>query len=85
MQNAFCKIMINDKELGKGFFCNIQFPYKNNPMLVLIINALIMKENNNIEKELLTISLNGNRGTFIIKLDNNIIVYEDNDSNITII
>ena len=84
MKNTFCKIMLNNKELGTGFFCTIKFSNINNPILVLIINGVIIKENNAQGKSL-NIILNENKGIFLLPVDNNRIIYEDNDSNITII
>ena len=85
IKNAFCTIMLNDKELGKGFFCLIPFPNKNNQSLVLIINCLLIKENINVQGNLLTIKLNENKGIYLLELDNNRKIYEDNDFNITFI
>ena len=44
--------MLNDKQLGNGLFCLIPFPNKNNQLLVLIINSLLIKENENIKGNL---------------------------------
>ena len=85
MKSAFCKIMLNDNELGKGFFCLISFPNKDNQILILIINNILIKENINVKGNLLTIKLIEDKGTFLLQLDNNRKIYEDNYSNITII
>ena len=84
MKNAFCKIMLNNNELAKGVFCIIPFPNKNNPILAVIINSFIIKENN-IKGKLLSIKLNENNQPFSMQIDNNTLIYEDKDNNIIIV
>ena len=84
MKNAFCKIKLNDNELGKGVFCIIPFPNKNNPILVLITKGLIIKKNK-IQGQFLTIKLNENKETFFMQIDNNRLIHEDKDNDIIII
>ena len=84
MNNVFWKIMSNNNELARGVFCIIPFSNKNNPILVLIIKSLIIKEKN-IQWKLLSKKLNDNNQPFLMEIDNNRLIYEDKDNNIIII
>ena len=44
MEKNICKILINDRSKGTGFFCKIPFPDNNNKLSVLLTNNHIIND-----------------------------------------
>jgi V8-like Glu-specific endopeptidase len=83
MKKSICCIYLEDRDLGTGFFCNIPFKDKLFPALITnnhIINEKMLKEG----KEIL-ISLDNDRIRKKIKSENNMVVYTNEEYDITII
>ena len=82
MKNCVCKIYVN-KTKGTGFFSKI--PYKNKLLPVLITNNHILGENEIKNNKILTISLNDEKETKNIKLNNKRKIYINEILDVTMI
>ena len=82
MKTCICKIYINGG-IGTGFFSKI--PYNNELLKVLITNNHILGENEIKNNKILTISLNDEKETKNIKLNNKRKIYINEILDVTII
>ena len=70
MKNKVCKIDLENKIKGSGFFCKLPFPDNNNLLPVLISNYQIINDSI-LKKDKISLSIN-NEKNIEIKLDNRI-------------
>ena len=85
MKNCVCKIKLDNKNKGTGFFCKIPFPDYENLLTVLITNNHVIDESFlENEKNKITISLNNNNEVKEIPLENRK-SYTNKEYDITII
>ena len=81
MKNCVCKIY-NGKD-GTGFF--IKIPYKTIILPVIMTNNHVINENDIINNKMITISLNNEEESKIIKIDKDRFFYTNEDLDVTII
>ena len=83
MENNICKIYKNDGGKGTGFFCNINYNNKIIPIMMTnnhVIDEKYLKENTKIK-----ITLNDDKIIKIINLDDNRLIYSNEEYDTTII
>ena len=84
-RKSICKIKSNDKGNGTGFFCIIPFPDKFHPLPVLITNNHLIKENDIQKGAKIKFTLNNDKLSFEIVIDELRRVYTNEIYDITII
>ena len=82
---CICKITNNKKEWATGFFCAIPFPDKYQRLPVIITNNHVLKSSDIKEGEKIKFSMNNNKNSFELEIDNKRKVYTNEKYDITII
>ena len=85
MEKCICKIECRNDETGTGFFCKIPFPDELNLLPVLITNNHVLEEKDIIPGKKIKFSLNENKYSFEILMDDIRRTYTNKDYDITII
>ena len=80
-----CKIQNDNNEKGTGFFCAIPFPDKYQRLPVLITNNHILNESDITEGKKIKFSINNEKFSFEIEIDNDRKKYNSETYDITII
>ena len=85
MEKCICKIECCNVGTGTGFFCKIPFPDELNLLPVLITNNHVLEENDITPGKKIKFSLNKNKYSFEILMDDIRRTYTNKDYDITII
>ena len=83
MENSICKIYKNDGGKGTGFFCNIN--YNNKIIPVMMTNNHVIDERYVKDSDEIKVTLNDDKEIKIIKLDDNRLIYSNEEYDTTII
>ena len=84
-QKCLCQIILNNNEIGTGFFCLIPFPQKTNLFQVLMTNNHVLGENDIINGKSVKFTINNDEKEINILVDNSRLVYTNKIFDITII
>ena len=84
MEKSVCKIICKEHS-GTGFFCYLNFPEKSDLLLVLFTNYHILREEDILPKKIINISLNTDKISYKIVINENTKTYIDERNDTTII
>ena len=84
-QKSLCRIKLNDKKTGTGYFCLIPFPKKITLFQVLMTNNHVLGENDIANGKNINFTINNDEKNINILIDNSRLVYTNSKYDITII
>ena len=70
MQKSICKIYMDNGDKGTGFFCRVPYPDKTHSINCLMTNNHIIDESYLDKNKYIELSINNNKTTRTIKIDN---------------
>jgi len=85
MKNAVCKIIKKNGDKGTGFFCRIPFPDKDNIIHVFVTNNHVLNEKDIENGNLIEVTINDDKETKKILINNKRKKYTNKELNITLI
>ena len=85
MEKSICKIKIDKDIIGTGFFCEIPFPDKKKLLKVLITCNHVLKNENISRGNKIFFSLNNEKKTYSILIDNSRKICSNTQKDFTII
>ena len=84
-EKSICKIKCKDEGNRTGFFCIIPFPDKIHPLPVLMTNNHVIEENDIMKGNKIVFTINNDKLSFEIVIDDFRKLYSNKDYDITII